>query len=380
VTVGDASVTEGNSGSVVVVVPVTLSQATTATVRVPWSLSGGTASAGTDFTGASGELVFDPGTTTLSISVTVLGDSTVEPDETVSVVLGAPTGATVARGTGTGTGTVTIVNDDVALPVVSIGNASVTEGKTGTQTVSIPLTLSAKATGPVTVVVTLTGLGTASAGSDYTAWSPVTRTVTFAAGATTASVSVVVVADRTAEPDETVVLALSAPSGATLGTATGTLTILDDDSRLVATAVGPGASGAPSAGAVARMLASAVRWWVARGGDADRLRGVRVVVTSMAGTDLAQTVGRTILLDTDAAGWGWSLTGARAGRMHLLSVLVHELGHVLGHAHDEGGVMTDRLAPGTRLLQVSTTRRARLAVAGARVRPRRHAWAPILDR
>src|SRR6185369_58547 len=59
VSVGDASVTEGNAGTFVIAVPVTLSEATTVTVRVPWSLAGGTAVAGTDFAASSGELVFD---------------------------------------------------------------------------------------------------------------------------------------------------------------------------------------------------------------------------------------------------------------------------------------------------------------------------------
>ena len=109
VSVGDASVTEGNAGTFVIAVPVTLSEATTVTVRVPWSLSGGTAVAGTDFAASSGELVFDPGTTTLSVSIVVTGDTVVEPDETLTVLLGAPTCATVGRGTGI----LTIVNDDV---------------------------------------------------------------------------------------------------------------------------------------------------------------------------------------------------------------------------------------------------------------------------
>ena len=364
VSVGDASVTEGNAGTFVIAVPVTLSEATTVTVRVPWSLSGGTAVAGTDFAASSGELVFDPGTTTLSVSIVVTGDTVVEPDETLTVLLGAPTGATVGRGTGI----LTIVNDDVpaaappavVVPVVSIGTASVLEGRSGTQTVTVPLTLSTATTGTVTVVVTMTGLGTATAGSDHQAWSPATRTVTFAPGATAATVSVVVIADRTAEPDETVVLALSSPAGATLGTATGVLTIRDDDSRLQAASVGSGRTGGVTASGAAlrRALATAVRWWVARGADPAVLRRVRVVPTAMAGADLAQAVGRTVLLDTDAAGWGWSLT-ARPRRMDLPSVLAHELGHVLGHDHARDGVMADRLSPGASLLTTTPSVAAR---------------------
>jgi hypothetical protein len=53
--------------------------------------------------------------------------------------------------------------------------------------------------------------------------------VTIAAGATTGTVSVVVYGDTTVEPDETVILTLSSPTGATLGAATGGVTIKNDD-------------------------------------------------------------------------------------------------------------------------------------------------------
>ena len=63
-----------------------------------------------------------------------------------------------------------------ALPSLTVGDASVTEGNSGTQDLAFTVTLSAQATTPVTVAYA-TGNGTAIAGSDYTSAS---GTLTFA--------------------------------------------------------------------------------------------------------------------------------------------------------------------------------------------------------
>ncbi len=68
--------------------------------------------------------------------------------------------------------------------------------------------------------------GTATAGSDYTA---ANGTVTFNPGETSKPVSVDVLGDTTFEPDETFTVTLSNPSGSTIGTASATGTITNDD-------------------------------------------------------------------------------------------------------------------------------------------------------
>jgi hypothetical protein len=128
--VGDASVVEGNGGSTALSFPVTLSAATRVSVSTRYATSDGAvtlspatrvsvstrnatsdgaATAGSDYTPASGTIMFAPGQTIKAIVVTVAGDDAVEPDETLTLTLSAPINATLADGTATGT----IVNDDV---------------------------------------------------------------------------------------------------------------------------------------------------------------------------------------------------------------------------------------------------------------------------
>ncbi|HMC71695.1 MAG TPA: Calx-beta domain-containing protein, partial [Mycobacteriales bacterium] len=204
VNVGTASVSEGNSGTRTVTIGVTLAAAASAPTSVDWTTSGGTATAGNDYVAANGTLQFAAGETAKTITLTINGDTTYENDETFNVTLSNASGLTM----GATTGTVTITNDD-PIPTISIGSTSILEGDRGTQAVAVPITLSGPSAMTITVTVTISG-GTATAGTDYLAWSPTTQTVTFAPGVTSQTVTVNVIGDKTIEPDETVILSLSA--------------------------------------------------------------------------------------------------------------------------------------------------------------------------
>ena len=79
-------------------------------MSVSYATADGTAAAGSDYTAASGTLRFEPGETAQTIAVATLDDGTSESEETFTVELSAPSGATVADGTGVGT----ITDDDAA--------------------------------------------------------------------------------------------------------------------------------------------------------------------------------------------------------------------------------------------------------------------------
>ena len=110
VSVANATVAEGNSGSRNLTFTVTLSKASTAPVSVGYATTNGTATAGQDYTAASGTLSFAPGVTSQQVNVAVTGDTAVESSETLTVTLSNPSGATLAVATATGT----ITNDDAA--------------------------------------------------------------------------------------------------------------------------------------------------------------------------------------------------------------------------------------------------------------------------
>jgi hypothetical protein len=113
----DASVAEGNSGTTPLPFQVTLSHAATKVVTVAYAAADGTATAPGDYSPAEGTLTFAPGTTTKAIVVSVIGDKIVEPDENLAITLSDPVNATLATAGATGT----ITSDDIAAPV-SPGN------------------------------------------------------------------------------------------------------------------------------------------------------------------------------------------------------------------------------------------------------------------
>ena len=130
VSIGDVSVIEGNGGTTVANITVTRIGGT-APFDVSYRTLDGTATAGSDYAGiAAGTLSFAAGETSKTISVTMNGDATFEPDEALSVVL---TSATNNALLGDNSGRITIVNDDSATipPIVGSNGSNLLNGTAG---------------------------------------------------------------------------------------------------------------------------------------------------------------------------------------------------------------------------------------------------------
>ena len=222
--VDDASATEGDAVEFTVEMAESGKQ-----VTVAWAASAGTgdsATADTDFTAASGTLTFSPGTpgdTAKTVTVATAGDTTAEEAETFTLTLSSPTNAGFAGDATEVTATGTI--EDSMLPVLSVGNASATEGSA----VAFKVKLSVASEEQVTVdwAASAESGDTAVAGTDFTAVAA--TSLTFTAGDTEQTVTVATALDALDEEDETFTVRLSNPTNATLAsnpTAKGTI---DDD-------------------------------------------------------------------------------------------------------------------------------------------------------
>ena len=107
---------------------------------------------------------------------------------------------------------------------------------------------------------------------------------------------------------------------------------------------------------MAPILQQAIILWARTGLNSAQLQtlgSVQFGITDLPGAQLGGSLGGTILIDGDAAGYGWNVDLESeipaSQSMDLLSVVLHELGHELGFDHDDDlAAMFETLAAGVR--------------------------------
>ncbi len=222
-TITDLSISEGDFGTQDALLFVTLigESPLKGAVTVDYFTQDGSATvAGGDYEPKTGTLVFIGGGPQ-PITIKILSDLDVEPDETFSVLLTNPLGATILDGEAI----VTILNDDEQVVDVSIDDVVVTEGDSGTVSARFDVRLAEPAQQPVAISYT-TRDGSATAGEDYQA---AEGGVTIMPGEIVRTIEIDVLGDTLFEGDETFELEIFNADGVEVEF--GQCTILDDDQQ-----------------------------------------------------------------------------------------------------------------------------------------------------
>jgi hypothetical protein len=220
VAVESVSLGEGNSGSQNMLFQISLDAAHATPITVSYTTLDGTATAGSDYATTGGTVVFQPGERNKFVAVPILGDTSVEADETFQLELLSASGVSIRTGTATGR----IVNDDAFL---SISDALLVEGNSGSTDMEFWVSLSSVSGSPVTV-----DFATQANSAGFNDFMPVGGTITFAPGETIKPIRVPVLGDTLQEQHENFRVVLSNSTNAMIADGTGQGTIENDDVAL----------------------------------------------------------------------------------------------------------------------------------------------------
>ncbi len=187
-------------------------------VTVNYNTANLTANAGVDYVAAQGTLLFAPGVTSQTVTVTILGVDVPKDPSQFALLLSNPVNTTIAT-----TQAVATITNDVPGPTLTISNAQAVQPDSGSTLAEFTVTLSEPSDQIVTVGYA-TADGTAVAQTNYLT---TTGTLTFAPGQVSQTIDVPVLGNTTPGPNLTFSLSLLSPTNATLAQATATGTIID---------------------------------------------------------------------------------------------------------------------------------------------------------
>ncbi|HEX3152291.1 MAG TPA: Calx-beta domain-containing protein [Gemmataceae bacterium] len=274
--------------------------------------TGGTATPGTDFTTTFPQTVtIAAGSSSQSANVAIVNDSVYEGNETINLGFAASANYTIG---GTSAHAMTIVDDETP-PSISIGNASLTEGDSGTTNMTFTVTLSGQSALTTTANFN-TANGTAIAGTDYNAAS---GTVTFPALNTSQNVTVQVIGNTIFQANRQFTVNLSSPANGTIGTGTGTGTINDDDAPAsIAVSSGNNQSAGVSTNFASPLVA------LVKNAAGNPVQGVSVVYAApgAGASSVFSTTTNTITVTSNASGLastGTFAANATAGANYTVS-------------------------------------------------------------
>ena len=199
-------------------------------LSVQYQTTDGTATAGQDYTAASGTLNFANGETSKTIQIPITDDATTEPNETFTLELKNPSNL---DSLGSPNRMTVTIQDKTTVPGLLAFNASVIEGGAGTTTnAQFEVRLSA-ATGRTVSVSYATGdlnaNGGAACGTPGVDFENTSGTLTFQPGQFSLFVTVKVCGDKSAELNEAFAVNLSKGVNATLAAPQAIGTIINDD-------------------------------------------------------------------------------------------------------------------------------------------------------
>lgn len=223
--IDDVLIVEGNTGSKIATLTVTLSEAAPGNVSVQFQTADGTATfAGGDYSQHSGSVTFTAGQTSKTIEATVLGDNFAESDEQFFYNLSSPSGATIADTQGI----VAILDDDGGSNVsVTVTDVTVSEGDSGTTPATVTISLSGASENLIEVDYETEDGSATFDDADYNSR---TGTLAFNAGVTSRTLDINIVGDETDEDQEFLFLNISnATGGASIADPLSKITINDDD-------------------------------------------------------------------------------------------------------------------------------------------------------